>query len=107
MAKILGLNEDYFISLISDRAAAFARFNYYPPCPRPDLVNGVQPHSDGGILTILLVDKEIRGLQVQRGGIWYNVPPKPYTLLINLGDIMEVSMKHLSTNPSCFLKRIS
>ncbi|GJN29500.1 hypothetical protein PR202_gb17726 [Eleusine coracana subsp. coracana] len=59
MAKILELEEDYFVRQISDKAHAFARFNYYPPCPRPDLVNGVRPHSDGGVLTILLVDKEI------------------------------------------------
>lgn len=92
MARIMGLEENYFLRQISDKAHAFARFNYYPPNPRPDLVNGVRPHSDGGVLTILLVDKEIGGLQVQRDGIWYNVPSKPYTLLVNLGDAMEVGI---------------
>lgn len=98
-AKILELDEDHFVSLISDRAAAFARFNYYPPCPRPDLVNGVQPHSDAGVLTILLVDKDVRGLQVQRDGVWYNVPPMPYTLLINLGDVMEIMSNGIFKSP--------
>lgn len=92
MAVILDLDEDHFVSLIGDKAPGFARFNYYPPCPRPELVFGIKPHSDGGVLTILLVDKEIGGLQVQRDDIWYNVPSKPYTLLINIGDIMEVSI---------------
>lgn len=98
-AKILELDEDHFVRLISDRAAAFARFNYYPPCPRPDLVNGVQPHSDAGVLTILLVDKDVRGLQVQRDGVWYNVPPMPYTLLINLGDVMEIMSNGIFKSP--------
>lgn len=96
MARILELEDDYFVRQISDKAHAFARFNYYPPCPRPDLVNGVRPHSDGGVLTILLVDKEVGGLQVQRDGIWYNVPSKPYTLLVNLGDCMEVRLYELN-----------
>ncbi|KAJ1258266.1 hypothetical protein BS78_10G062000 [Paspalum vaginatum] len=98
MAKILELDEEYFVGQIGDKATAFARFNYYPPCPRPKLVNGVQPHSDGGVLTILLVDKEVGGLQVQRDGVWYNVPPQPYTFLINLGDVMESPVHRVVTN---------
>ncbi|KAL5650999.1 hypothetical protein ACJX0J_036457, partial [Zea mays] len=79
-AKTLGLGED-----------CFARFNYYPPCPRPDLVFGVKPHSDSsGVLTILLIDKDVSGLQVLRDGVWHNnVPASPFMLLINVGDFME------------------
>uniref|UniRef100_A0A804LQ59 Fe2OG dioxygenase domain-containing protein n=1 Tax=Zea mays TaxID=4577 RepID=A0A804LQ59_MAIZE len=90
MGKTLELGEDYFISQIGDRASAIARFNYYPPCPRPDLVFGIKPHSDGGAVTILLVDKDVGGLQVQKDGVWYTVPSMPHTLLVNLGDSMEV-----------------
>ncbi|CAL4897691.1 unnamed protein product [Urochloa decumbens] len=99
MARILELDEDHFISQISDKAPAFARFTYYPSCPRPELVNGVQAHSDAGILTILLVHNEVGGLQVQRDGIWYNVPPKPDTLLINLGDVMEIMNNGVFKSP--------
>ncbi len=89
MAKLLELDEDYFLDRLNE-APAFARFNYYPPCPRPDLVFGIRPHSDGTLLTILLVDKDVSGLQVQRDGKWSNVEATPHTLLINLGDTMEV-----------------
>ncbi|TVU02462.1 hypothetical protein EJB05_52050, partial [Eragrostis curvula] len=99
MARILGLEDDYFINQIGDKAHAFARFNYYPPCPRPDLVNGVRPHSDGAVLTILLVDKEVGGLQVQRDGMWYNVPSRPNTLLVNLGDSMEIMNNGIFKSP--------
>jgi isopenicillin N synthase-like dioxygenase len=89
MSKLLGLDEDYFFDRLN-KAPALARFNYYPPCPRPDLVFGVRPHSDGSLFTILLVDEDVGGLQIQRDGKWYNVQVTPNTLLINLGDTMEV-----------------
>jgi isopenicillin N synthase-like dioxygenase len=88
-AKTLGLGED-----------CFARFNYYPPCPRPDLVFGVKPHSDSsGVLTILLIDKDVSGLQVLRDGVWHNnVPASPFMLLINVGDFMEVPYSSIVLN---------
>ncbi|XP_066387595.1 protein SRG1-like [Miscanthus floridulus] len=99
MGKILELGEDYFISQIGEKAPAIARFNYYPPCPRPELVFGIKPHSDGGTVTILLVDNDVGGLQVQRDGIWYTVPSKPHTLIINLGDSMEIMNNGIFKSP--------
>jgi isopenicillin N synthase-like dioxygenase len=98
IAKLLDLDEEYFVNQISDKAPGLARFNYYPPCPRPDLVLGLKPHSDGGLITILLVDEYVGGLQVQRDGKWYKVPSKPYTLVINLADCMEVRI-NTPSNP--------
>ncbi|KAL6606740.1 hypothetical protein ACP70R_042393 [Stipagrostis hirtigluma subsp. patula] len=90
VARTLGLNDDYFIAQFSVKAPSFARFNYYPPCPRPDIVFGAKPHSDAGVLTILLMDKDVGGLQVLRDGVWHNVPTSPHRLLINIGDYMEI-----------------
>lgn len=101
IAKLLELDEDYFVYQLSDKAPAYARFNYYPPCPRPDLVLGVKPHSDVYALTVLLVDKDVGGLQVLRDGTWYNVTTLPnYTLLINIGFTMEVD---ISEPPQVYL----
>ncbi|CAL5046349.1 unnamed protein product [Urochloa decumbens] len=99
MAKILEFDENYFISQIGEKAPALARFNYYPPCSRPEHVFGVKPHSDGGVLTIVLVANDVAGLQVQRDGIWYNVPSKPHTLLVNLGDSMEIMNNGIFKSP--------
>lgn len=55
MAKILDLDEDCLISQFSKKSTAYARFNYYPACPRPDLVLGIKPHFDGCVLTLLLM----------------------------------------------------
>uniref|UniRef100_A0A0D9WMH8 Fe2OG dioxygenase domain-containing protein n=1 Tax=Leersia perrieri TaxID=77586 RepID=A0A0D9WMH8_9ORYZ len=98
VTKLLELDEDYFFNQVN-KAPASARFNYYPPCPRPDLVLGVKPHSDGSLLTILLVDKDIGGLQVQRDGKWYNVPDSPHKLLINIGDTMEILCNGIFRSP--------
>jgi hypothetical protein len=52
-----------------------------------------------------MVDNSVGGLQVLRDGVWYDVPTRPHTLLINLGDQIEVMraiiQKHLfvSYNP--------
>jgi isopenicillin N synthase-like dioxygenase len=90
MAKILEIDEEDFINQIGGRPQAYARFNYYPPCPRPELVLGIKAHSDGPLLTVLLVDREVGGLQVQKENKWFNVPSIPHTLVINLGDSLEV-----------------
>jgi len=91
MAKLLGLNENYFIHQLGDRAEVNARFNYYPGCSRPDLVFGVRPHSDGSVVTVLLPDKEVEGLQVLKDGEWVKVPIIPHALVFNLGNLMEVT----------------
>ncbi|KAL6606102.1 hypothetical protein ACP70R_041755 [Stipagrostis hirtigluma subsp. patula] len=76
MAKLLELDDDdSLINQFGDNGSTYARFNYYPACPRPDLVVGLRPHSDVCVITLLLMDKDVGGLQVLRDGTWYNVPP--------------------------------
>ncbi|XP_057750631.1 uncharacterized protein LOC130969072 [Arachis stenosperma] len=66
------------------------RMNYYPPCPQPELVMGLNPHSDGSALTILLQVNEMQGLQIKKDGIWIPVTPLPNAFVINIGDIFEI-----------------
>ena len=69
------------------------RINYYPPCPQPELVIGLTPHSDSVGLTILLQVSEIEGLQIKKDGIWIPVVPLPNAFIVNIGDILEVIYK--------------
>ncbi|KAF5729128.1 protein SRG1-like [Tripterygium wilfordii] len=46
------------------------RMNYYPPCPEPELVIGLAPHSDASGLTIVLQINEIEGLKIKKDGMW-------------------------------------
>lgn len=45
------------------------RINYYPPCPQPELVIGLNSHSDSVGLTILLQLNEMEGLQIKKNGM--------------------------------------
>lgn len=65
------------------------KINYYPPCPRPDLVLGVVAHTDMSSLTIL-VPNEIQGLQAFKNGHWFDVNYIPNALVIHIGDQVEI-----------------
>ncbi|GLT62259.1 hypothetical protein SLA2020_349090 [Shorea laevis] len=66
------------------------RMNYYPPCPQPDKVIGLTPHSDSTGLTILLQVNEVDGLQIKKDGKWVPVKSLPNAFIINVGDILEI-----------------
>ncbi|KAJ7978985.1 2-oxoglutarate (2OG) and Fe(II)-dependent oxygenase superfamily protein [Quillaja saponaria] len=66
------------------------RMNYYPPCPQPDFVTGINPHSDAVGLTILLQVNEMEGLQIRKDGTWIPVKALPNAFIVNIGDILEI-----------------
>ncbi|PIA51990.1 hypothetical protein AQUCO_01000102v1 [Aquilegia coerulea] len=55
--------------------------NLYPACPQPELAMGLPPHSDSGLLT-LLIQNQNGGLQVNHNGKWVNVHASPNTILV-------------------------
>ncbi|KAL0913952.1 hypothetical protein M5K25_017447 [Dendrobium thyrsiflorum] len=66
------------------------RVNYYPPCPSPEKVLGLSPHSDAVVLTLLLQMNEMHGLQIKRNGGWLPVKASPRAFIVNIGDIIEI-----------------
>ncbi|KVH89419.1 Non-heme dioxygenase N-terminal domain-containing protein [Cynara cardunculus var. scolymus] len=66
------------------------RMTYYPPCPQPDLVIGLTPHSDAAGITILLQVNDVEGLQVKKDGVWLPVSFLPDAFVVNVGDILEI-----------------
>ncbi|KAK2376035.1 protein SRG1 [Trifolium repens] len=75
-------------------AAVFAIADLYlkpfPPCPQPDQVIGLNPHSDASALTILLQVNEMQGLQVKKDGLWIPINPLPNAFVVNVGDQLEI-----------------
>ena len=90
MARSLNIEKHSFLKQFGERGTMTARFNLYPPCPRPDLILGVKPHADGSAVTFLLQDSEVEGLQIMKDGQWYRVPIVPHALFVNVGDQAEV-----------------
>lgn len=90
VAMSLGLRGNVFEEMFRVAVQAI-RMNYYPPCPRPDLVLGLSPHSDGSALTVLQQGKGSSvGLQILKDNKWVPVHPFPNAFVINIGDTIEV-----------------
>lgn len=67
------------------------RMTYYPPCPKPELVMGFAAHSDSTVITILNEVNGVSGLEVKKNGVWLPVNFLPNSLVVNVGDILEVN----------------
>ncbi|XP_059071733.1 anthocyanin synthase [Cryptomeria japonica] len=87
----LGLKDENSLNeaVGGDKKEIHSRINYYPPCPQPELVLGLSPHSDPNVVTFLLHD-ETPGLQIRKDGNWVDVQSVPGALIVNIGDAMEI-----------------
>ncbi|CAA0409665.1 Oxoglutarate/iron-dependent dioxygenase [Arabidopsis suecica] len=99
LARSLELEDNCFLEMHGENATLETRFNIYPPCPRPDKVLGLKPHSDGSAFTLILPDKNVEGLQFLKDGKWYKASILPHTILINVGDTMEVMSNGIYKSP--------
>ncbi|CAN1220073.1 1-aminocyclopropane-1-carboxylate oxidase 3, partial [Linum perenne] len=63
----------------------------YPPCPKPDLIKGLRAHTDAGGIILLFQDDKVSGLQLLKDGEWIDVPPMHHSIVVNLGDQIEVT----------------
>lgn len=91
MAKALNMDVDD-MTLLFEGGMQSMRINYYPPCPQPEHVIGLTPHSDANGLTILLQLNETEGLQIKKDGQWIPIKPLDNAFIINIGDILEVNV---------------
>ncbi|CAI9100856.1 OLC1v1038041C1 [Oldenlandia corymbosa var. corymbosa] len=99
MAKALGLMENSLLNAHGKTPTLYARFNLYPPCSKPDLVQGLKPHADGSAITILLPDKDVEGLQFLKDEKWVGIQTIPHALLVNIGDQMEIMTNGIFKSP--------
>ncbi|KAM6555146.1 hypothetical protein CsatB_015908 [Cannabis sativa] len=90
MEKVLGIANKEISRLVELDGIQTINMINYPPCPQPEKVIGVKPHSDTVILTILLQANQVEGLQVKKDGKWVLVKPLPNAFIVNVGDILEI-----------------
>lgn len=88
ISESLGLEKEYIQQVLGEQGQHMA-INFYPECPQPDLTYGLPGHTDPNVLTILLQDLHVSGLQVLKDGRWLAVKPHPNAFVINLGDQLQ------------------
>ncbi|GAB4843196.1 hypothetical protein Ancab_040456 [Ancistrocladus abbreviatus] len=106
LSQSLGLNPNHLKSMRVTEGFLMLG-HYYPPCPEPELAIGTSSHADSDFLTILLQD-QLGGLQILHDNEWYDVPPVPGALVINLGDLMQLlsNDKFKSVNHRVLAKKV-
>lgn len=116
LALSLELPENYFDDMYRYMGGTLM-FNYYPPngsVPMKDTQWNFSPHTDYGVLTLLLQDA-VGGLQARNADEeWIDVPPVPGAFVVNIGDTLQmwtndlyVSTLHRVTNPDPSRARLS
>jgi len=89
LAVDLRLDEGLSASYLSESDGTL-RVYRYPCCPDTSSYQGLTAHTDSSVLSILNQD-DVGGLQILHDNQWLNVTPIPDTLIVNLGDMMQVS----------------
>ncbi|KAM1213324.1 hypothetical protein PS2_004753 [Malus domestica] len=89
MAKALKIEMSEIEELFDKEGMQSVRMTYYPPCPQPELVVGLTPHSDATGITIL---NQLNGdgLQIKKDGFWMPVKFHKDAFVVNVGDIFEM-----------------
>ncbi|KAL5571203.1 hypothetical protein UlMin_020800 [Ulmus minor] len=92
LCENLGLEKGYLKkAFYGSKGPTFGtKVSNYPPCPKPDLIKGLRAHTDAGGIILLFQDDKVSGLQLLKDGQWIDVPPMRHSIVINLGDQLEV-----------------
>ncbi|CAN6885100.1 1-aminocyclopropane-1-carboxylate oxidase 3-like [Brassica napus] len=92
LCENLGLEKGYLKKVFrGTKGPTFGtKVSNYPPCPNPEMIKGLRAHTDAGGLILLFQDDKVSGLQLLKDGDWVDVPPLKHSIVINLGDQLEV-----------------
>ncbi|GFZ06350.1 ethylene-forming enzyme [Actinidia rufa] len=92
LCENLGLEKGYLKKAFSgSKGPTFGtKVSNYPPCPQPELIKGLRAHTDAGGIILLFQDNKVSGLQLLKEGEWIDVPPMTHSIVINIGDQLEV-----------------
>ncbi|KAG8379173.1 hypothetical protein BUALT_Bualt07G0060700 [Buddleja alternifolia] len=84
----LGLPPNFLKEYNQDRSCDLMSAKRYFPATDTENI-GISRHEDGNIITFVLQD-EVGGLEVLRDGQWIPVLPSPGTIVVNIGDTIQV-----------------
>jgi len=97
LCENLGLEKGYLKKVFyGSKGPNFGtKVSNYPPCPTPDLIKGLRAHTDAGGIILLFQDDKVSGLQLLKDDQWIDVPPMRHSIVINLGDQLEVHTHYI------------
>ncbi|KAL8123541.1 hypothetical protein AgCh_011495 [Apium graveolens] len=88
VAECLGLPSNFLQKFNDDRDWDFmVALRYFLATDNDN--NGLSEHEDGNIITLVLQD-DVGGLEVRKNGEWIPATPTEGTLIVNLGDVVQV-----------------
>ena len=91
IAVALGQDETVFEDVYTPLPNQLLKIIHYPGRDVAESSQGVGPHKDGGLVTVLLQDT-VQGLRVQtEAGDFVDAPPIPGTFVINTGELLELA----------------
>lgn len=91
IAAALGQDEDVFADIYTPLPTQLLKIIRYPGREVAQSTQGVGPHKDGGLVTVLLQDV-VDGLRVRtEDGVWLDARPIPGTFVINTGELLELA----------------
>lgn len=109
----LGQSADALEALYCEEPHHLVKLIRYPGRDTTQSDQGVGAHKDSELLTLLLQDSQ-GGLQVETPQGWIEVTPRPGTLVVNLGELLELASNgylratlHRVTTPPAGVERIS
>ena len=109
----LGQPADALEPLYGDDPHYLIKLIRYPGRDATAADQGVGAHKDAGLITLLLQDDR-GGLQVETPRGWIDVPPRPGTFVINIGELLELASDgflratmHRVVTPPAGIERLS
>ncbi|GLE55826.1 putative iron/ascorbate dependent oxidoreductase [Mycobacteroides chelonae] len=86
-AIALGSADGVFDEAFGSEPATLIKVIRYPA--RGTTNQGVGAHRDSGVLTLLLAEPDVGGLQVEVDGTWVEVPGRAGAFIVNIGELLE------------------
>jgi isopenicillin N synthase-like dioxygenase len=93
LSLALGQPASVFDGAFAGDSASLLKVVHYPGRVTADADQGVGPHTDGGLLTLVWQEPGTTGLQTLVGAEWIDVPVREGTFAVNIGELLEVATR--------------
>jgi isopenicillin N synthase-like dioxygenase len=93
LSRALGQPGSVFDPAFAAGSDSLLKIVHYPGRTSLDADQGVGPHTDSGLLTLVWQEPGTTGLQTLVGTDWIDVPVREGTFAVNIGELFEVATR--------------